>query len=155
MEAPPSRYRVIEKDGRLVVVETKTGAPAPSVAPGTALPRPSAPPMVAGKGLLDSVADALAARVAKGRDPEGRIVIAWEWKQNGKTRRWDAALDAGQQRRLGRALLAIVAAFPAVLITFVTETPFIALFVAVPLIVWGVVALNRLQAETRDGARPG
>jgi hypothetical protein len=155
MEAPPGRYRVIEKDGRLVVVETETGAPAPSVVPRTALPRPSSPPMVAGKGLLDSLADALAARVAKGRDPEGRIVIAWEWKQNGKTRRWDAALDAGQQRRLGRALLAIVAAFPAVLITFVTETPFIALFVAVPLIVWAMIAINRLQAETRDGARPG
>jgi hypothetical protein len=151
MEAPPSRYRVVEKDGRLIVVETKTGAPAPSVAPQGTAPRPSAAPLTEGKGVLDSLADAVAARVSKGRDPEGRLVIAWEWKQNGRPRRWDATLDAGQQRRLGRALLAIVAAFPAVLITFATETPFIALFVAVPLIGWGMIALNRLQSETRGG----
>jgi hypothetical protein len=151
MDAPPSRYRVVEKDGRLVVVETSTGAPAPSVSPRTSAPRPSAAPMTEGKGLLDSLADALAARVSKGPDPEGRIVIAWEWKQNGRTRRWDATLDSGQQRRLGRALLAMAAAFPAVLTTFVTETPFIALFVAVPLVAWGMIALKRLQSETRGG----
>jgi hypothetical protein len=154
MDAPPSRYRVIEKDGRLIVVETGTGAPAPSVAPRSAVPRPSAAPMTEGKGLLDSVADAFAAGVSKGRDPEGRIIIAWEWKQNGRTKRWDAALDPGQQRRLGRALLAMLAPFPLVFALFAAGQPFFGLVITVPFIGWGAVALNRLQSETR-GQSPG
>jgi hypothetical protein len=111
--------------------------------------------MTEGKGLLDSLADALAAGVSKGRDPEGRIVIAWEWKQNGRTRRWDAALDAGQQRRLGRALLSMLAAAPVALAVFLAGKGFIALLPAGALIGWGAISLNRLQSETAGSPPPG
>jgi hypothetical protein len=148
MEAPPSRYRVVEKDGRLVVVDTATGATARPVArPGTA-PAPSAAPVAAGRGLIDAVADTIAAWAGKGRDSEGRMVIAWEWEQNGKKRRWNAALDAGQQRRLGRALLWVIAPGPLALLLILAGGPFLFLFAALPFILWGVALLNRLQSET-------
>lgn len=146
MDAPPSRYRVVEKEGRLIVLDTATGA---STGTAPASPAGSATaPMAAGRGLIDALADATAGLAAKGRDAEGRLVIAWEWTKNGKTRRWDAALDTEQQRRLGRAILAIVVPIPLATVTFVVEQPLIGLIIGVPLILFGALALNRLQTET-------
>ncbi|HEY0412997.1 MAG TPA: hypothetical protein VGD66_07640 [Allosphingosinicella sp.] len=149
MDAPPTRYRVEEKDGRLIVIDTATGAPAspsapPRVGAGT---RPIAP----GRGLVDALCDALVARASTGRDAEGRAVIAWEWKQNRQTKRWDAALDSGQERRLGRALLSFVSAAPLMLVFFIAGHPFIGLFVSLPSVGRGLWMLNRLQAETAQG----
>jgi hypothetical protein len=161
MDAPKGRYRVEEKDGRLVVIDNQTGAPASSSPP----PRPSraggpglpAAPIVAGKGALDSLADMLVTLAAQGWDGEGRAVIRWEWTQNGKTRRWDARLDQGQQRRLGRALLGLCAApllvplfifAPAVLI-------WLGLILIVPPALWGLSTIVSLQSETGGQPPPG
>src|SRR5688572_20500555 len=112
MDAPQGRYRVIEKDGRLVVIDNRTGAPAssPVVPPpprmaGRGGPVQSASPVTAAKGGLDTLID-MALRLAVTEwDSEGRAVVRWEWKQNGREQRWDAALDTEQQRRLGLALI--------------------------------------------------
>ena len=179
MEAPKGRYSVVEKDGRLIVIDNRTGTPAasntPSPRPGRpggspapvrpgpspVPPRPgasrpsrrpplSSSPIAPGKGTLDTAADALVTMASKGFDGDGRAIIAWEWKSNNRTRRWEARLDPAQQRRLGRALLAICAT-PLPVFAFVLldgSAMWMALALTVPIIVWGFQSISRLQKET-------
>jgi hypothetical protein len=158
MEAPKGRYSVVEKDGRLIVIDNGTGAPIPSTfAPPSAARNggrapPSAPITDPDPAPLDRAADLLLALAAKRRDSEGRAVIAWEWRENGKVRRWDAALDAGQQRRMGRALLALLAAPMLLVLALLTSTGLIplALILSLPPLAWGLLSLRRLHRETHD-----
>jgi hypothetical protein len=161
MDAPKGRYSVVEKDGRLVVIDNGTGAPIPSTfAPPPGRPRqpgpsPSAPVTGAGPGVADRAADFLLRLAAREWDRDGRAVIAWKWQQNGQDRSWNAALDARQQRRMGRALLALAAAplLPLIL-RFVGGTTFpFALLVVLPLAAWGAASLRRLYRETNDPGR--
>jgi hypothetical protein len=153
MEAPPSRYRVVERGGRLIVIDTATGEATGAGAAAAAL-RPDSAPVAAGWGLMAALADAAAGLAAKGRDPQGRMVIAWEWTQNGRTKRWDAALDPAQQRRLGRALLMLVAPVPLVILSFLGGQPFFGFVWAVPLVFVGAFGLKRLQSESQRDASP-
>ena len=149
MDAPKSRYRIEEKDGRLVVTDTLTGAP-------VSAPPPKAPG-ARSAGTLSPRAPALTGRlgrlllrlVVRRWDDAGRAVVAWEWQQNGRTARWDAILDAGQQRRLGRALTAIVA-FPLLILLLILGAWVLVplTFLAFPATMWGVSAILRLQRET-------
>ena len=176
MEAPKGRYSVVEKDGRLIVIDNSTGAPAtPSMPPprsgpsdrfvlpgrsGPPVPpaspgRPGPPglspaPIVAGKGALDSVADFLLAIAVKEWDEDGKAVIAWEWKQNGKTKRWDAKLDTAQQRRLGRALVGLAGAPLGFLSIILLSGPamWIALALAATPFLWAMLAIGALQSQT-------
>ena len=155
MDAPKGRYRVEEKDGRLVVIDTHTDAPIAS--PGVSNPasprRPAGPVAPAPPGLADRAARALLPLAVDHWDDEGRAVVAWQWEQNGETRRWDAALDPAQQRRLGRGLLAF-AAFPlTILLSILTGGGALLLLpAAVPATLWGVWAVIRLQRETGGGS---
>jgi hypothetical protein len=100
--------------------------------------------------MLDGAADALVTMASKGFDGDGRAIVAWEWKSNNKTRRWDARLDAGQQRRFGRALLAMCAT-PLPVFAFVLlngAAMWAALALSIPLILWGFQSIARLQKET-------
>ena len=163
MEPPQGRYRVLEKDGRLVVIDNETGAPIPSsvgppppVRPGRATVS-AGPVAPAGPGPLDRAADALLALTTKEWDSQGRAVIAWEWRESGKVRRWDAALDAAQQRRMGRALLALTAA-PALpfLVAFADGALLgFGMLAALPAVAWAVLSLRRLYRETNDPGRSG
>src|SRR3954452_17575869 len=109
MDPPATRYRVIEKDGRLIVVDngvpiSPSIGPPPPARPG----RPSPAPVGSGdSGAIDRFGRLVLTRVTREWDSQGRAVIAWQWEQNGVKKRWDAVLDEGQQRRLGRALVAI------------------------------------------------
>jgi hypothetical protein len=152
MDAPKGRYRVEEKDGRLTVIDTATGAPASSVTP----PRPGTPPPLrpgivsSPPGLVDRYGRLLLRLVVKSWDKEGRAVLAWEWEQNGRKQRWDAALGPSEQRRLGRALVA-VSAFPLfVLLTIFAGAglAWLLLPFALPAAFWGVWAIMRLRRET-------
>jgi hypothetical protein len=159
MDAPQGRYRVVEKDGRLVVIDNETGTPIPSsvaspptVGRGRPSASPAGPVAPAGPGTIDRAADLLLALAAKRWDEQGRAVIAWEWQENGKVKRWDAALDQDQQRRMGRALLAL-AATPLLLVLtiFAAGTMFgLAVILALPPLAWGAVSLRRLYRETND-----
>lgn len=153
MDAPKGRYRVEEKDGRLTVIDTFTGAPASSAAPSRrsgAAPsdRPGAvstPP-----GIVERYGRLLLGLVVKRWEGDGRAVVAWEWEQNGRTERWDAALGLAEQRRLGRALAA-VSAFPIfVLLTIVAGfgLAWLLLPIVLPLTFWGVWSVTRLKRET-------
>jgi hypothetical protein len=159
MDAPKGRYRVEEKDGRLVVIDTATGSsvsPPPPGAPG----RAPAPPRGAFRSeagapnLFDRLGRLLLHLAVDHWDERGRAVVGWQWEENGRSRRWDAALDAGQQRRLGRALLAF-ASFPLVILlsTFGSFALLWLLAAAVPAALWGLWSVVRLQRETggRDG----
>ncbi|HEX8223733.1 MAG TPA: hypothetical protein VF605_07955 [Allosphingosinicella sp.] len=159
MDAPQGRYRVVEKDGRLVVIDNQTGAPIPSTVASPPPPRPgrraaaSAGPVAsAGPGPLDRAADALLALVAKRWDSQGRAVIAWEWQENNKVKRWDAALDQGQQRRMGRALVALAAVPLLLVLAIVTGGALfgLALILVVPPVAWAAFSLRRLHRETHD-----
>jgi len=152
MDAPKGRYRVEEKDGRLVVIDTVTGAPASSVTPS---PTPRAGPtrgqavIARPPGPIDRFGTLLLRLVVKRWDDEGRAIIGWEWEQNGRKQRWDAALGPPEQRRLGRALAA-VSAFPifVLLSIFAGPVPLLLLPVVLPATFWGVWAIMRLQRET-------
>ncbi len=159
MDAPQGRYRVVEKEGRLVVIDNRTGSPIPSSVaappprrPGRGSAAPVGPVAPAGPGLGGRAADALLALVVRRWDSEGRAVIAWQWQENGKTKRWDAALDPGQQRRLGRALLALLVAPTLLVLTAFADGGLFAasVFVAMPPVIWGAFTIRRLQRETHD-----
>ncbi|HYI39219.1 MAG TPA: hypothetical protein VE053_02755 [Allosphingosinicella sp.] len=161
MDAPKGRYRVEEKDRRLTVIDTATGAPATSVmsSPRTpaappnrpgASPGPDRPAAVSSPGLFDRYTRLLLGLVVKRWDEEGRALVAWEWEQNGRKQRWDAALGPAEQKRLGRAMVAITA-FPIfVLLTIVTgfALTWLLLPIALPATAWGIWSLTRLQRET-------
>ena len=161
MDAPKGRYSVVEKDGRLVVIDNGTGAPIPSTfappptRPGRSGTSPSAPVSGADPGPVDRAADALLALAAREWDSQGRAVIAWKWQQNGQDRRWNAALDPRQQRRMGRALLALAALplLPLVLILVGGTTFLFATLLIFPVAGWGALALQRLYRETNDPGR--
>jgi hypothetical protein len=159
MDAPKGRYRVEEKDGRLVVIDNHSGAPvSPSIPP----PRtggPGAPPapVVAGTSALDGAADLLVRLSVQGWDPEGRAIVAWSWKEGGEARRWDAVLDPGQQRRLGRALLGVAAGPLLVLMAVVLGLGgwlWIGIVFGAPPLLWGLSAIGRLRRETEGQAPP-
>lgn len=161
MDAPKGRYSVIEKDGRLVVIDNGTGAPIPSSfrppagRPGRSGPSPAAPVTGAGPGAVDRAADVLLALAVSRWDRDGRAVIAWKWQQNGQDRRWDAALDERQQRRMGRALLALAAAplMPLFLLLAGSTAFALATLFLFPLAGWGALSLQRLYRETNDPGR--
>ena len=159
MDAPKGRYSVVERDGRLVVIDNGTGAPIPStVAPRAGSPgRPGAAQAVSGggPGLLDRLANLLLALAVREFDSQGRAVIAWSWQQNGRDRRWDALLDERQQRRMARALLAFAPAplLPLALVLADVGTFALATLFVFPLAAWGALSLQRLQRETDDPSR--
>ena len=152
MDAPQGRYRVIEKDGRLIVIDNGTGRPASTSAipPPSGRPGLSASPVAPATSNLDSFADFLLRKVVREWDKEGRAVIHWNWKKNGKEQRWDALLDRGQQRRLGRALVALSTTFPLMIFLFIAGGVFFwfgAILALMP-VVWAIAAIARLQRET-------
>jgi hypothetical protein len=155
MDAPKGRYRVEERDRRLVVIDTATGAPASPVSPAP-MPRsgPAGAPGSAARpaGLIDRYGRLLLRLVVKSWDSEGRAIVRWEWEQNGRKQSWEAALGPSEQRRLGRALAAITA-FPIVVLLsiFGGSGPWLLLPLALPATMWGVWAINRLQRETGSG----
>lgn len=164
MDAPPGRYRVEEKGGRLIVVDTQSGAPVtppPPAGPAglrAAAPAPPASSSLASAGAaLDRVATVLVGMAAEGWDAEGRAIIAWQWRRKGgPPRRWDALLDTGQQRRLGRALLACCALPLAAALILLgdgfADTFLIVMLAAAP-VGWGGLVIATLYSETA-GARP-
>lgn len=161
MDAPRGRYSVVEKEGRLVVIDNGTGAPIPSTfsppagSPGRPGTSPSAPVTGAGPGLVDRAADFMLTLAAREWDSEGRAVIAWKWQQNGQDKSWDAALDRRQQRLMGRALLALASAplLPLVLLLADGSAFAVATLFLFPLAAWGGLSLQRLYRETSDPSR--
>ncbi|MGZ8285233.1 MAG: hypothetical protein ACXW27_13095 [Allosphingosinicella sp.] len=159
MDAPKGRYRVVEKDGRLVVVDNQTGSPLPSSAgslPGARPGRPVAgtagPVAPRGPGPIDRAADFLLACAVTSWDSEGRAVLAWESGERGHGARWDAILGEAEQRRLGRALLALCAMPLFMLVFMFTDGMVLGLgaLLTLPSVLWGAFALAQLYNETND-----
>ncbi|HYW14727.1 MAG TPA: hypothetical protein VE891_01045 [Allosphingosinicella sp.] len=147
MDAPKGRYRVEEKDGRLTVIDTATGAPASSVTPPRQVQGIVSSPL----GPIDRYARLLLGLVVKRWDEEGRAILAWEWEENGRTQRWDAALGAPEQRRLARALAAVLA-FPLLVLLSIFAgfgLTLLLLPVVLPATFWGVWSIMRLRRGTR------
>ena len=164
MDAPQGRYRVVEKDGRLVVIDNATGAPIPSslapppsARPGRRGGSPASPVASAGPGPIDRAADFLVVLAAKRWEADGRAVIAWEWRQNGEVKRWDAALDERQQRRMGRALLALCAAPLFLIFLAFADAALSALGIVLtlPALLAAAISLQRLYRETNDPGLAG
>ncbi|MEO7179102.1 MAG: hypothetical protein ABIW83_09675 [Allosphingosinicella sp.] len=159
MDAPKGRYRVVEKDGRLIVIDHQADGPTrpmagmePLAGRGGLPASPSGPVAPAGPRWVDRAADFLLACVATEWDGEGRAVIAWKRGEAGNEARWDARLDQAQQRRMGRALLALCAT-PVFLLFLIFGDGSLLFFAApatLPFVISGAVALARLYAETND-----
>lgn len=154
LDAPPGRYRVVEKDGRLVVVDNRSGTAVPPTLRLRAQAK-DAPtlPRAAGANALDRAGAFMVRLVVRQWDEEGRAVIHWRWSRpNGKPYYWNGRMDAAQQRRLGRALLAL-AAVPLLLLigAFATGLPFIGFLAGLPLLFYGTTRLNKLRGEGEEG----
>lgn len=151
MDAPKGRYRVEEKDGRLVVIDTQTGAPisSPGIAPPGAAPRPLGPVAPRGPALVDLIARPLLRLVVNHWEEGGRAVVAWEWEENGRRKSWHAALDPARQKRLGRSLLAFTAFPLTVVLSIAAGFEAVWLFpLTLPATIWGVLGIRGLQRET-------
>lgn len=172
MDAPPSRYRIVEKDGRLIVIDNSTG----KVASGTTQPRPGGSP-IAGRpktsapgsggspisspaGTLTAWRDGIGALLLRLTvsewDENGLAIIHWSWKRNGVEQRWDAGLDEDEQRRLARALTAL-ATLPLFLILLIFGGGgwlFVPLAFTVVPVAWGAIAIAKLRAETNQCGLP-
>ena len=174
MDAPQGRYKVIEKDGRLIVIDNATGQAAsgttPSPRPGGSLTTGPARPPVTGSGAspistasgtfttwLDGIGAALVRMAVSEFDDQGLAIIHWSWTVNDKEQRWDAGLDADEQRRLGRALVAM-ASLPFFLILFIFGS---GSWMIVPLaltalpVAWGGIAIAKLRDQTNQWRLPG
>lgn len=179
MEAPKGRYSVVEKDGRLIVIDNRTGSAAASTTPSPRPGRPggspapvrpgqlptpprssasrppsrppvSPPPISSGPEMFDGIGGFLVAIASKDYDADGNAIVGWEWKSNNRTRRWDARLDPAQQRRFGRALLALcVSPLPIITLLVLDQNAlFAGMVLSVPLFAWGFQSIVRLQKET-------
>jgi hypothetical protein len=152
MDAPQGRYRVEEKDGRLIVIDTRTGAPAAPFSPSVAQPPsqrsagPIAPPP---PGLVDRYGAVLLRLVVRSWDGQGRAVVAWRWLESGRGRRWDASLGPAEQKRLARGLAAFTA-FPLFLLLAIFAGPgaWLLFPVALAATFWGLWSVRRLTRET-------
>jgi len=161
MDAPKTRYRVIEKQGRLIVIDTATGAPATPDA--YAPPRQTGQPasfIELGSEPFERLAAAIANSIVKiairERTPEGDAIVDWNWTVNGRNRSWHARLDRDQERALGHALLQFVPlpiAAAGVILPFgsaVTGVSFLALLGAVPLAIFASLTIKGLQRDSAD-----
>ncbi|MEG3144467.1 hypothetical protein U1839_07345 [Sphingomonas sp. RT2P30] len=123
MRPPPSRYRVIERGGRLIVIDNwaKDGASPVSDAPTTSRP-PLAPTGRAPAGTMPSAPDGLLQRLVTlatigAVDPDGRpFWVTARWYDAKGPRAF--ALGPAGVRRLGGGLLGVLAVALAVLIGF-------------------------------------
>lgn len=154
MDVPKTRYRVIERDRKLIVIDTWTGDPATKAMPLPASPSarsPGLPRIAIGRGVFDRLALACARIGTKGRDAQGRALVRWDYKVNNKPRRWEAALDPAQELRFGRALMGL-ASFPATFLAlFVPGVNMFAVLLLLPTLLWALwsfVRLSALQKET-------
>ncbi|CAN5533381.1 hypothetical protein BH10PSE14_BH10PSE14_12800 [soil metagenome] len=123
MRPPPSRYRVIERGGRLIVVDNwaKDGE-SPVVDPATTSRPAAAPTGRAPAGMMPAAEGGLLQRLVSiatvgAADPQGRpFWITSRWYDTKGPRNF--ALGPAGVRRLGGALLGVMALMVAVLISF-------------------------------------
>ena len=171
MDAPQGRYKVIEKDGRLIVIDNATGQPASGTTPpprpgGAPMGGPARPaasggsPVSAASGSfaawIDGIGAALLRLAVSEWDDQGRAVIHWSLKVNDREQRWDAGLDPDEQRRLGRALAAI-GTLPFFLVLFIFGSGgwmFVPLALTAVPVVWGGISIAKLRDETNQWRLP-
>ncbi|MDB5707293.1 MAG: hypothetical protein JWN66_4409 [Sphingomonas bacterium] len=139
MQPPPPRYRIVERQGRLIVTDTwAEGRPTRANTPVTPMagtPKPSMPvsqngPRPApGGGLIDVVGARLVSTLCAGAtDGAGQPILTTVNYCDAKGPR-EIVLGPASARRLGRWLVAIVAAVIAfAMLLYAVPESFIALF---------------------------
>lgn len=122
MRPPPSRYRVIERGGRLIVIDSwAKGGGTPAVERTATSRRPVTQPRRAPRGMMPSAQDGPLQRLVRiatvgAVDPEGRpFWITARWYDARGPREF--ALGRAGVRRLGRGLLGMMALGLAALIS--------------------------------------
>ena len=117
MKPPPSRYRVIERGGRLVTIDTWDKSGSAGRAADQPVARGGARPVAPGEsGMANRLADLLVGLVCMGtRDEQGRHVLATASFYDAKAPR-DIVLGDAATRQVGNVL---IGAFVALLIVAV------------------------------------
>ncbi len=117
LDTPPSRYRIVEKDGRLIVYDRGvqvSGGGAKPAAPMRAAPvaaRQAAAPMRASaqpdaaSGHLGRLADKTATLFARRRNADGSLLIRATRSEGLRKRTQEATLTPAQARTYGMSLL--------------------------------------------------
>jgi hypothetical protein len=142
MQPPPPRYRIVERDGRLIATDTwaekrptRPEAPMTSM-PGTPKPvrpsTPASPLWVRDGGMISALGAVLVLSLCAGTTDEAgnpTLTTANFYDIKGPRR---IMLDPASAKRLGRVLLALLSALLAMLLlACITAWGFIALFVLV------------------------
>jgi hypothetical protein len=143
---PPPRYRIVERQGRLIVTDTwAEGRPAQAKTPMTPMtgaatsPRPGAPGSTSRRtndgGLIDTLGAALVLGIcARSTDSAGNPILTTTNYYDVSGPR-EIVLAPASAKRLGRWLLAFVAAAMAVMVLILaTQWGFVAAFVLVGMI---------------------
>lgn len=152
---PPPRYRVVERDRRLVVIDTwnkgaPTSDPGPAPRPGVAGKAPSRPATTTRPGIADGqgatgLAGVLVRIACFGSDDgAGHPILTTHEYYDAKGPR-DITLSAGGERRLGRMLINI-----GIALIFAVAVMWFLLPLLV-LLVFGAIAIN---ASMQSFARP-
>lgn len=130
IEAPPSRYRIIEKDGRLIVFDNGRPTATDLAARGAPILASSSLSSAEGGGsalvkLLDGWARGMATWFGERWEPDGRLILRVKSGANAHTKRiW---LSPKQARAYGWGLLGIAGAiglnFPVNMLLFAVGGP--------------------------------
>jgi hypothetical protein len=167
-DIPPSRYKIVEKDGRLIVYDKgvqvssgmgKPAAPtqmraAPVAARAAAAPIRTMSTPGTGDGRLGRLADGTAALLARRRNADGTLVIRRTKKEGLRSRTQEATLTAEQARIYGMSMLNFIPFALGMLLSFFGAgvIGFPLLVLGIPLLAVGAIRMTVLfgKLEWRD-----
>lgn len=168
-DIPPSRYKIVEKDGRLIVydkgalISSGTGKRATPFEPTKAAPikaswalssKGSAPAPDSPSARFGRLSDRVAALLARRRNADGTLVIRKTKKEGLRSRTMEATMTVEQARIYGMSMLSFGPFALGMLLIFVASGAIVVplVILGLPLMIFGVVRLGALfdKLEWRD-----
>ncbi len=156
-DMPPSRYKIVEKDGRLIVYDKgvmvasgKSKPPSaeqkPIVASWATASKSSAGAPDSPSAKFGRLADMAAAVLSRRRKADGTLVIQRTKKEGLRSRTKEATLTTAQARNYGMSLLSFAPFVLGMILTLfggeVIGMPL--LFLGLPLLLFGVIRMSLL-----------
>lgn len=146
-ELPPSRYKIVEKDGRLIVYDNGVVVSSGTSKPAPAKQQPAAPIVASWAASFkgspaapDSpsarfgrLADRVAAALARRKNADGTIVVSRTKKEGLRSRTMEATLTAEQARIYGISMLSFIPLVTGIVLLFISSG-----FIGVPVLVLGL-----------------
>lgn len=142
-QPPPPRYKIVERDGRLITIDTwaKKGPPAPNVPPPLT---PRTDFAAAGGGF----GEMLVASLLTVRDEQGRRLLTTSpnWDRKGPR---IIALSARGERRIGAVLVTLCILALLVIAAAIIDLDLLLPLVVIAIVVAGALSSSRAAPVTR------